>query len=237
MAMSNYEFYIDDVVLPITPPSVKIKVGNKNKTVDLANGGEMTIIKAPSLVEISFTARLPQIGVSGGVTRAPYLNEGARTADYYLKKIRDLKTNKSAFSFKILRRLPNGSSIFDTKMTMVVQDFNTKDEAEEGFDVLLDISLKQYIHYATKVYKPENKKNDTTARVEKKVVKATHVVKTGDTLWAIAKYYYGDGQLQGKIYDDNKLTIENEAKRRGRRSSSNGYWIYPGTKLTILERE
>lgn len=237
--MSNYEFYIDDVVLPITPSAVTINVGDKNKTVDLANGGEMTILKAPALAEISFTARLPQLGVSGGVSRAPYLNEGARTAEYYLKKVRDLKTKKSPFSFKILRRLPNGSSVFDIKMQMVVQSFTTKEEAGEGFDVLLEVSFKQYIHYTTKVYKPseEPKANEPVSRVEKPAVKVTWVVKSGDTLWALAKRFYGNGQLHTKIYNDNKLVIEEEAKKRGRKSSSNGHWIYPGTKLTILERE
>ena len=58
-------------------------------------------------------------------------------------------------------------------------------------------------------------------------------IKSGDTLWAIAKKKYGNGAAYTKIYNANKSVIEATAKKYGKKSSSNGHWIYPGTKLTI----
>ena len=60
-----------------------------------------------------------------------------------------------------------------------------------------------------------------------------YIVRRGDTLWDLAKTYYGSGTKYTVIYDANRDNIEAEAKRRGKQSSNGGYWIYPGTELTI----
>ena len=233
---NNYKFYIDGVELPINPQSLQIKIGNKNEKVDLANGGEITILKSPSLTEISFTARLPQTGLSSGQTRVPYANARARSASYYIEKMRTLKTTKKVFQFIVTRYLPNGQPLFETNMTTVLENFTTKEDANEGFDILLDITLKQYIEYKTKIYRP-NSSNDTNQRTERTQDKTEYTIKSGDTLWALAKRFYGNGSHYTIIYNANKSVIEAEAKRRGRTSSSNGHWIYPGTKLTIPAKE
>ena len=37
----GYEFYLDKMLLPITPSKLEIKIKNKNKTYDLINEGEI----------------------------------------------------------------------------------------------------------------------------------------------------------------------------------------------------
>ena len=61
----------------------------------------------------------------------------------------------------------------------------------------------------------------------------TYTVKSGDTLWAIAKKFLGSGTKHGTIYQLNKAIIEQTAKKHGKSSSSGGHWIYPGTILQI----
>ena len=61
----------------------------------------------------------------------------------------------------------------------------------------------------------------------------TYTVKSGDCLWNIAKKFYGSGSKWKTIYNANKSAIEKDAKKHGKKSSSNGHWIWPGLKLTI----
>lgn len=58
-----------------------------------------------------------------------------------------------------------------------------------------------------------------------------YTVQKGDSLWNIAKQYYGNGTKCKDIYELNKQMIEAEAKRRGKMDSNNGYWIFPGMVL------
>lgn len=81
----------------------------------------------------------------------------------------------------------------------------------------------------------------TTTKVEQPVVETTrpattsttHTVKSTDTLWDIAKMFYGSGAKWGTIYNANKDIIEKTARSRGLKSSDNGHWIFSGTVLTI----
>ena len=65
----------------------------------------------------------------------------------------------------------------------------------------------------------------------------TYTVVAGDTLWAIAKRYYGSGTKHSIIYNANSEVIEAAAKVRGKSNSSKGHWIWAGTVLTIPEIE
>lgn len=71
----------------------------------------------------------------------------------------------------------------------------------------------------------------TTTRTTETI--KSYTIKSGDTLWSIAERLYGSGAQWQKIYNANKEIIEKTAKERGRSSSQNGHWIYPGVVLTI----
>ena len=58
-----------------------------------------------------------------------------------------------------------------------------------------------------------------------------YVIQKGDTLWDLAREWYGSPQRCTEIYQKNAAVIEAEAKRRGKASSNNGYWIFPGTTI------
>lgn len=60
-----------------------------------------------------------------------------------------------------------------------------------------------------------------------------YTVQGGDTLTDISMQAYGTSVYWKDILQANKQTIEATAKKCGFRSSDNGHWIFPGTKLTM----
>ena len=234
----GYNFYFseggDVLTFPITPPSLKISVGSNNETVTLINEGDINILKSPSLIEVEFEARFPMV-------KYPY-SRNVSSFQAYFNKFKELKEEKKPFQFIVSRDSLRGKRSWDTNLTMALESFEINEDADEGDDVLITFKLKQYKNYGVKTVKVKtantkpnttstaNKTRETTKQVSKS---QAYTVKSGDCLWNIAKKFYGNGSEWKKIYTANKSIIESTAKKYGKKSSSNGHWIYPGCKLTI----
>lgn len=207
-----YKMYLDGVLMPITPFKVKVKINNQNETLTLISGEEINILKAAGLTDVSFDLLLPQVPY-------PFTNGGAQPADYYLSLFERLKTAKEPFQWILNREKPNGSRLFYTNLTVGMEDYQITDDAEEGFDITVAVSLKQYRHYSTKTVTiqpaptPATKPTATVEPPKRETSQApkqsTYTVKSGDCLWNIAKKYLGDGSRYNEIYNLNKDKIKN----------------------------
>lgn len=238
--MSNgYNFYFKDgsdvLTFPITPGELSIKVGSNNKVVTLINEGDINILKSPSLIEVEFDARFP-------MRKYPYSRTFSKFENYF-NKFEELKEKKRSFRFIVARTTPNGSRTWDTNLLVALEDFTLKESADEGDDVIISFKLKQFKEFGIKTVKikTQTSKPTTTSTAKKprstdnkKKTSKTYTVKKGDCLWNIAKKFYGNGAKWKTIYNANKTVIENTAKKRRKgKGSSNGHWIYSGTKLII----
>lgn len=199
-----YRFYLDNILLPVTPQSLEIKIKNQNKTVTLINDTEYNFLKSVGLTEISFDILLPAVKYPFAV----YEN-GFKNQKYYLDELERLKVSKKPFRFYVSRELPNGIGLYDTDMNVSLEGYTIKESADNGFDLTVSISLKQYISVTTIDI---NISSDGTATEEKTRVESpqapipqneSYTVKKGDTLWALAKYYYGDGSKYKLIASAN----------------------------------
>ena len=203
-----YSFFLDGVQLPIAPHTLSIMIKNQNKTVTLINEGEVNILKMAGLTEIAFDIRIPQ-------TKYPFASYsgGFKGADYFLNKLEQLKTGQSSFQFIVSRVLPNGKSLFDTNIKVSLEDYEIKEEADDGFDVVVGVKLKQYRSYGTKTVKispsPTPVAQATAQRPADPPKKTTYTVVSGDCLWNIAKKYLGTGAKYTEIYNLNKDKIKN----------------------------
>lgn len=234
--INGYSFYFDDgstvITLPITPGELSIKVGSNNDVVTLINEGEVNILKSPSLTEIEFDARFP-------MREYPYSKTHQDFKAYY-DFFKELKTKKKSFRFIVARTTPNGKRTWDTNLLMALESMELNESADEGDDVIISFTLKQYKEYGVKtlpideygVAKPVFGSNNRNTNGKNEYT-TVYIVKSGDCLYNIAKDAYGNGAEWPTIYEANKTTIENTAKANGKSSSSNGHWIYPETKLTV----
>lgn len=188
-----YYFYMDDVLLPVTPGALQLKINNNNKTITLINEGEVNVLKSPGLTEISFDVLLPNFNY-------PFNNQDTQAIDIYLEKLEKLKTSKKPFIFSVSRVKPNGDYMYDTSMQVSLEDYTIKEDADKyGFDAMVSVELKQYKEYKTKTLTTKtNSKGEQVATVVKnrassKETSKTYTVKQGDTLWTIAKKSLNDG--------------------------------------------
>lgn len=212
----SYACYLAGVQMP-TPAKLTVKVKNKNKTLILLNEGEINFLRTPGLTEITVPLVLPMLG-------------GERSPSSYLDMLEGLKTGKGTTQFILVRRSPDGRTLFDTNIKVSVEDYNIVEDATKGLDVAVDVNLKQWRAYGTKtatVEQPAAPSQPATVTVEQEreastaPAAKTYTVKKGDSLWAIAAKYYGKGSDYSKIAGANTDKI------------SNPNLIYPGQVLTL----
>lgn len=236
--------YIDKVLFPVTPGKLQVKINGTNKTLTLINEGEVNLIKSPGLTDISTEVLLPTL------TEYPFAvyTNGFQKPNWYLEKLEKWKQSKKPVAFKMLRTSPDGRELlWDTNISVTIEDYKIEEDADtQGFDVVVSISMKEYRDWGAKklVIKKSKKKKSKSKTKKKKAIKKkktrktkspakSYIVKKGDCLMTIARKQLGNASKWKSIYNLNKKTIETAAKKHGRKSSSNGHWIYRGTKLKL----
>lgn len=234
-----YYIYLNHVRYPVAPSEIKIRIKGNNKTVNMIDGGEVNILKDAHLTEYNFTLLLPNQKYSFATYREK--DGGFHQAGYYVDLLDKLK-GCNHFKMTITRNDPaTNELLWKTIEQVAIEDMTfVEDAGANGTDVEVQLTLKKYVGYGpVKVTVKEDEKAGTTTvtttqtKEEKKKKSVTYKVKKGDTLQGIAKTYFGDSSKWETIYKDNKTVIEQVAKDNGRKSSSKGKYIYPGTKLII----
>lgn len=146
-----YDLYLGKMLMPITPSKIQMAIDNQNKTITLINDGEINLLKAAGLTTIKFTLLIPQVSYPF----ARYGGNGFIGAENYLNYFEQLKTAKEPFQFIVSRCLPTGKLLFDTNITVSLEDYTITEEAKNGFDLEVSVTLKQYKHFATKTISVE----------------------------------------------------------------------------------
>ena len=244
MQTYGYHFYFKDgsnvLTFPITPGELSITVGSNNKVVTLINEGDINILKSPALVEVSFDARFPMRKYP--YSRTPY------SFQTYFDKFKELKEDRKSFRFIVARTNESGTTTWDTNLLVALESMNIKESADQGDDVIISFSLKQFKEYGVRTITIKNNESTTTSTSKTETKREednapsknesngqakTYTIKAGDTLWGIAKKYYNNGAKYTVIYNANKTVIEKAAKDHGKSSSRNGSLIWAGTKIVI----
>ena len=205
-------------VLPQEP--ITLKSAGSYQEHDILNLGTVKVANGTELEELNFSSFFPgkqrkDFGFMRGSWQSPSTFDNM--IRYWVKNGSDVKVTVS------------GTSI---NMIMRIDTYESQQSGAFG-DITYSISFFTARDPQITATKPKttSKKTTGTARTTKKV--KTYTVKSGDCLWNIAKKFYGNGAKWTTIYKANKSTIEARAKKAGKKSSSNGHWIYPGTKLSI----
>ncbi len=208
----GYSIYLNDVLMPVAPSKIEMKVKNQNSTLNLINGEEINIIRPPGLTEFSFELLIPQVkypfavypNSMDGLVANLKAEDSERFfgAQHYLGLLERLKKDTKPFKFKIERSRPDSIELFETKVDMDVtlEEYSIIEDAANGFDLTIPVRLKQYRPYAG---------NSAEKGIQHRL---TYTVKQGDTLWGICKRFLGDGSKYSLIADLNGIKTPNLIK-------------------------
>lgn len=206
--------------IPWLPEEIEYRSGGTTvATYDIMNRGEVVVPTGTGLAVISWTSEFPGLRRTDmGLLRGTY-----QPPEYYHKILEDWRAKGT-----ILTVLVTGYPI---NKDVILTDYSATPTGGFG-DMEYEVEFTEYRELTvTKKTAQKTANTTTTKRPAKKTT--AYTIKKGDTLWAIAKKFLGSGNKWKTIYNANKSIIESTAKKHGKKSSSNGHWIYPGCKISI----
>ena len=201
--------------LPVNPEEIKRSRELNIETYQVLEEGQVSFPSYCALEEFSFEAEFPSQDVN-------YMEPGAEAdADYYEKMFRKAQKNK-----KPIRFIASNDISDDISVKVLVKSVEVVEKAGEEGDKYISLTLMEYKgagkRYVAIQTPDATVKQEETPLAENPAVTAnkTHTVQSGDTLWGIAKKYYGNGSQYQKIVSANP-------------SIKNPNLIYPGQVFTI----
>lgn len=210
-----------EIRIPWLPDSIEFRSnGTKMLEYDILDVGSVKIPSGSALSSFGWESYLP----GEGHKDLPFLRGTWQDP----KKIQTILSEWEEYGTP-LRIIATGTPInHDVYLTDYTVDY------ESGYgDYKYSIEFEQKREIKITSTKVAKKATSSSSGSSSSNNKRTHTVKRGDTLWALARKYYGSGPKYTTIYNANKTIIEQTAKKYGKKSSSGGHWIYPGTVLTI----
>ena len=217
MTSSKYQIWLEagkkKHQLPVNPESIKIQRNGNNQSVTIAGLGETTVLQEPKAVTISFSSFFPKTYFPGCTVKKPLLPHA------YINAISTWLNEKTVVRLYITK--------CDIVWYATIESFSYSQSGGDVGSYDYTISLKSYKTVRVRqININKNKKasapKKTNAIVNTKSKPKTYTVKSGDSLYNIAKKYYGDGSKYTKIYEANKKII-----------GSNPNLIKAGQVLTI----
>lgn len=136
-----YYCFLGNFLLPVAPSEINTVITNKNETVTLINDGDINILKQPGLSEINFDFLIPSQKYPFALYWIP---EKA-----FLEMLELLKTRQKPFQF-IVTRMKGTKILHYTNLKVSLETYTIKESADNGMDLIVSVSLKQYKEYETK---------------------------------------------------------------------------------------
>lgn len=217
-----YYFFIGDMMLPVPPAKMNVKVNNKNKTINLINEGEVNIIKTQGLTEIYFDARLPNqnypfadydTSFSSSLTsQLTGSNFSFKKADYFLDNFKTSKLSNLPVRL-IITRMRNWQMLFDTNMLVTLEDYGIDEDADNGFDLVVPLKFKQYRPYGTKECEVTTDENGVqhisvkeTRPAYDKTVPNAYKIRNEQSMWEVCKRVSGGSLDWREVMQKNSIT-------------------------------
>lgn len=205
--------------LPVNPEEIKKTTKINVEKYQVIGSGQVSVPTYQELTEYSIEdCELPH-------REMHYMESGGKAdPDYYIRMLKKAQKN-----LKKVQLIYSNGETDDESVSVLVESVEVTEKGGEEGDKYLTLSFLEYKAPSKKfmaVVTPtqpaalqESAPQETNPAVTDN---KTYTVVSGDSLWKIAKQFYGNGALYTKIYDANRGTI-----------GGNPNLIYPGQVFTI----
>ena len=188
--------------LPVNPEEIKRSRNLNVETYQVLGTGQVSIPSYYELEQFSFEAEFPS-------QDRHYMESGGRAdADYYEKMFRKAQKN-----MKPVRFIASNGINDDISVKVLIKSMEVVEKAGEEGDKYISLTLLEYKapgkrYVAVQTAAATVKQEDTSAAADVQQNPAvtenkTHTMQRGDTLWGLAKKYYGDGSQYTRIVSAN----------------------------------
>lgn len=195
-----------ELVLPVTPQSFTVSRNNNIQKISIHQLGDVNLWGQPGLCDINITSFFPSsersYAFNGGYTGNPYgavelINGWIRDKEVVRFIVSDTPINISVMPASLEYGEDGGTG--DVEYTLILKEYRSMEAVE-----------------VSSTGASRETENEPVTKEQ------SYQVKSGDTLWAIAQKYYGDGSLAWNLAEVNGI--------------KNANLIYPGDNLTIPEK-
>lgn len=155
-----YMFFIGPVLLPVTPEALTVDISGNNQIETLINDGEINILHEPQLKGCSFDVLLPT-----RLFKYPFAfyGTGGTEALALSEYFKLLQRRKIPFPFIVAKMRPVALGSFTSVATAmsslipvgyeymeaVIESYTQKEDANNGLDMVVSLTLREYKEYAT----------------------------------------------------------------------------------------
>ena len=177
--------------LSVKPTDYSVNVSHKNTTVNVSRLGDINLIGKTGLREISLSSFFPAQDYNFSV------NTDRRPPKECVKLIEDWRLSDEPIRVIITDKL---------NMEATIESFSWGEQDATG-DIYFNLALKEY--KKPKIKSKSEEGSSRTTQPESTNSGKTYTVKSGDSLWKIAKQFYGNGSKYNTIYEANKDKLKN----------------------------
>lgn len=226
MSIDKYQIWIEadgeKLCLPVNPPKIELKMQGNNKSMTLAELGEVTFPQAPKALTLTFSSFLPcknypfsdypNLHARYNISSGEYTvseNSLKVMPHYYINFLENAMKSKSPVRVYITG--------CDFIRYMTIESFTWSQKGGDVGSYDYTLSFKEYREVSVRQVEVKNGVVQLPKKTEKRVSTVsrpkTYTVQKGDLIYTIAKKYYGDIADYRKIYNANKDKIGGNPNR------------------------
>lgn len=192
--------------IPVLPERLNVSSPGNNERVTVLELGEVLLLRKKALRIITWESFFP-------AAEAPYTTGEIKDPVSIIQAIQKARDEETPVRFLI-----TGTDL-DCNIRMGIDSFEYEERSGEPGDIYYTIKLYEWKDISPKKLMLSEDADEPATMLEPERPGApertekTYTVKTGDTLWQIAKETYGKGSDYIKIYEANKAAIGSNPNR------------------------